>query len=275
MIQYQNPHTCIFESALFRTTSTVIQTPDLVLMVDPNWLPREVADIQTYVRNIRRERPLYVLYTHSDYDHIIGSGAFPAATVIASHALAHHPNKVAQLQRTLAWDEARYIRRDYAITYPEVDIVAAQDAQQLAIGSTNLTFYLAPGHTSDGLFTIVEFADQRIFIAGDYVSNIEFPFIYHSSYEYEQTLEKARQIIDNQNLTLLIPGHGDATSNKIDMLDRVQESEAYIQSLRTAIEQGQAFPEAKLWQRYAFPAGMRKEHEENMALVRKELDIAS
>ena len=84
MIQYKTPAVTVFESALYRTTSAVIQTPDMVLLADPNWLPHEVAAIQQHVAAIRGSRPLYLLFTHSDYDHILGYKAFPDAQAIVS-----------------------------------------------------------------------------------------------------------------------------------------------------------------------------------------------
>ncbi|MEL6866224.1 MAG: MBL fold metallo-hydrolase, partial [Bacteroidota bacterium] len=70
-IQYQSPLLCIFESALYRTTSTIIHTEDCILIVDPNWLPQEVAILQNYVEQLPQNLPQYLLFTHSDYDHII------------------------------------------------------------------------------------------------------------------------------------------------------------------------------------------------------------
>lgn len=65
-----------------------------------------------------------------------------------------------------------------------------KDGEQLKIGSTTLNFYEAKGHTDVGIFTIIE--PLGVWIAGDYFSNIEFPFIYSSSKDYIQTLEKNR-----------------------------------------------------------------------------------
>lgn len=65
------PHITIFESALYRTTSTVFHNDDLILIVDPNWLPGEVQAVRGHVDQIKKGYPLYLLFTHSDYDHII------------------------------------------------------------------------------------------------------------------------------------------------------------------------------------------------------------
>jgi hydroxyacylglutathione hydrolase len=38
MIQFQDETVAVFQSALFHTTSTVVQTEDAILLVDPTWL---------------------------------------------------------------------------------------------------------------------------------------------------------------------------------------------------------------------------------------------
>jgi len=186
-IQFKNTNITVFESALFRTTTTIIETDDLLLLVDPNWLPSEIERIQLEVQ--RRKN-------------IIGYRAFENAKIIASQAFIDNENKTKILQQINDWDDENYILRNYPIEYPNVDLVVRQDSQQLKIGDTTLTFYLAPGHNIDGIFTIVE--PLGIWIAGDYLSNIEFPYIYHSSLAYETTMDKVATILSNHIMSLLI-----------------------------------------------------------------------
>ncbi|MCB0553983.1 MAG: MBL fold metallo-hydrolase [Phaeodactylibacter sp.] len=268
MIQYKTPQICIFESALYRTTCTLVQTPEMLLLVDPNWLPREVYRIRQFVQETRQGRPLYLLFTHSDYDHILGWKAFPDATVIASRAFVRQPQKEKILEQIHKFDEEYYLDRDYDIEYPKVDIEISEDGQVLELEGVRLRFWRSPGHTADGLFTLVE--NTATWIAGDYLSNMEFPFISYSSSAYEKTLEKARYIIDEYQSALLIPGHGDATGDRIEMLRRWQESLEYIDKLKTAVETGKPFPEDLLWQRYPHRRGLEGPHRENMEFLRKE-----
>ncbi len=273
MIQIKTPAVCVFESALYRTTSTVIQTPDLILVVDPTWLPNEVAEIQHFVAAVRGARPIYLLFTHSDYDHIIAYRAFSGATVIASQALIDNPEQESNIQQILKFDDEYYIRRPYPIEYPEVGIIIQQDEQILKVGSTTFTFYLAPGHNSDGIFTLVEWNNQCIWIVGDYLSNIEFPYIYHSSYEYEQTLAKAEQIVNQHLIYILISGHGDATTDQAEMRMRIQDAYTYIHALREALQAGKEFPTQQLFQRYGFPGIMQNYHDGNITILKRELNI--
>lgn len=272
MIQFQNDYLTIFESALFRTTSTVLQTKNFILLVDPTWLPQEIKTIQTHIRAIQNDRPLYLLFTHSDYDHIIAWKVFPEAKVIVSKAFIDNPNKEKIIQQIHDFDQTYYIQRDYPILYPEGDVIIEADGQELIIEETKLQFFFAPGHNADGLFTTIQ--PLGIFIAGDYLSNIEFPYIYHSSTEYEETLAKANHIFAHQRIRMLIPGHGDHTTNFREIEKRKNDNELYIQQLRTAIQNQRVFPEHTLWERYDFERGMKSFHDANVKLMKGELDFS-
>lgn len=268
-IQYKDPQVTLFESALFRTTSTLIETADLVLLVDPNWLPEEIENIQLAVQKCDPNKPFYLLFTHSDYDHIIGYQAFPSAQIIASQAFVDNKDKVKILQQINDWDDENYIKRSYPITYPAVDIVVKADNQQLTVGATTLTFYTAAGHNVDGLFTVVE--PLGIWIAGDYLSNIEFPYIYHSSITYEETLAKTATILANHKIDKLITGHGDIAYSHEEILKRKTSSLHYIHSLRSALQNDVPFDFDQLMEAYEFPKIMRQFHDGNVSLIQKEL----
>ena len=267
-IQYQNTHITVFESALFRTTTSLIVTDDLVLLVDPNWLPIEIEFIQKAVKEVQSNKPLYLLFTHSDYDHIIGYEAFPTATIIASEAFVNNPNKATILQQIRDFDDEYYIKRPYLTTYPKVDIVIKEDGQALKVGETILHFYLAPGHNIDSVFTILP--QQGLWIAGDYLSNIEFPYIYHCSTEYEKTLGKIAAFFEKYTIEVMVTGHGDVALTQGEIETRAKDSLAYIQLLRQCLKAGTTFDFDKLMQHYAFPKIMKKFHDANVELMRKD-----
>ena len=267
-IQYQSPNLTIFESALFRTTTTVFINDDLILVVDPNWLPQEIQEIQGFIKSKKKNQPLYLLFTHSDYDHIIGYKAFPEAKTIASQAFQNNPAKEESIRLIQEFDDQYYISRNYPIAYPQIDMAIAKDGEHLKIGNTTLTFYQAKGHNSDGIFTIIE--PFGIWIAGDYLSNIEFPYIYHSSSEYLETLSKAEDILRNHEIKLLITGHGDFTKDVAEIKKRTSESKVYIETLKTSIQSKEHFDFDQLMKGFDFPIIMKKFHQENIDLIIKE-----
>jgi glyoxylase-like metal-dependent hydrolase (beta-lactamase superfamily II) len=167
MIQYKTKHLTVFESALFRTTSTVLETDDLILIVDPTWLPAEIDEIRHHVDASRNGKCVYLLFTHSDYDHILGFGAFQDAYTIASKAFFENSEQEEQLRAIRKFDQDYYIRRSYPIVYPRVDLAVDEDTDFITVGDTRLSFCQAPGHNADGLITLVE--PLGILIVGDYL----------------------------------------------------------------------------------------------------------
>lgn len=259
----------LFQSALFQTNAAIIETEDLLLVVDPNWLPAEVENIRRQVENIRRNRPVFLLFTHSDYDHIIACKAFENVTTIASAAFVQNKDKNKVLKQIRQFDDSYYIRRDYPILYPAIDYVVEKDGQTLQVGNTELIFYLAPGHNPDGIITYVQ--PGGYLVAGDYLCEVEFPYIYHSSTEYEATLDKFGLILQEKAISLLIPGHGTTTTDTDEIYQRLSTSRRYITDLRHHVLTGTDFDTVALLKQYQFPVIQRKFHVANIRLLQQEL----
>lgn len=255
MIQFQNEHMKVFQSVLYQTTSVVIQTQKAIIVTDPNWLPSEVETIKAYIEKNLGTRQLYIIYTHSDFDHIIAAGAFPYALTIASEAFVNRADQETVLEEIRNFDAQYYVTRDYPVHYPEIDIVICEDGQQVMLGDTLCRFYFAPGHTDDGVFTIVE--PLGIFLAGDYLSDVEFPFI--SDYKaYVATLEKAQQLVERFDVRVLVPGHGQTTTQRHELETRIAESQRYLLDLKQGIDQ-----EQMLTKRYPYYRSLKDMHEAN------------
>ncbi len=269
-IIYRDLNVTIFQSALFQTNSTVVCTDDVVIVVDPAWLPDEVLSIKQYVDAVKGRRPVFLVFTHSDYDHIIGYGAFHPDKVFATKTFAERTDKDEILQQITDFDQQYYIERPYKVAFPEPDFLVYKDGVQYRHGRTKLTFYTAPGHTNDGLILVVW--QLGLCLAGDYLCQTEFPFIYHSSVEYENTLNKLPQIHDRNWFTRLVPGHGLPALHLNEWLKRRIEALAYIYSARESIATGLPFEEALLWDRYRFPKVQLQFHKNNMALLQQEYE---
>jgi len=269
--QFKTSNLQIFESAIYRTTSTLFSNNDLTLLVDPNWLPIEIDHIKNQVDSLKNKNKLHLLFTHSDYDHIIAWRAFENTTTIASKAFVNSSDKEKQIQDILNFDDKHYIQRSYPIEYPAIDHSIVKQGSEIRFGQTKLTFYKAPGHTNDGLFTIIE--PYGIWIAGDYLSNVEFPFIYDSSSAYLETIKTMEMILQKHEIKLLIPGHGDATEDITEMKQRITDSKNYILELHDSIKNQTIFDTQKWLQHYPFPKFTKQAHANNLALIKKELGI--
>ncbi len=268
-ITFRDANVTIFQSALYQTNSTVVRTDDAVIIIDPGLLPDEVMDIKHYVDGIKGNRQIYLMFTHSDYDHIIGYKAFTPDKVFTSKAMAENPNKELAVEQALDFDDKYYISRPYPIEYPESNFQVFRDGVQYRHGNTKLTFYNAPGHTPDGMMIVIW--QLGLCLSGDYLSNIEFPFIQNST-EYIETLDKLSKIHDRNWFTRLVPGHGDPAMTINDWLQRRTEGLAYIYALRESIANDIPFDEVSLWTRYTFSRNLRQAHIDNIAVVTKEYE---
>lgn len=255
-------HTVVFQSVLYQTTSTLVDLKDALLLCDPCWTPDEVMRIQAYVNQIRRGRPLFIFFTHNDFDHILGAGAFPDAHVIASEAFGRTQDSARILKQIHQFDQMYYWTRSYPIVYPKADTVIRKNGQQMIIGNSTCTFYLSPGHTSDGLFVYIE--SPGVFLAGDYLSDVEVPFIEETGYDaYVQTIHLAKAIIEQSPVRLLVPGHGSPTANQKEMMRRVTFAAEYLQR----ITKNDPTLEQDLAEQFCFFSGMKEAHQDNLRIA--------
>lgn len=268
MIQYSDELLTIFESQIYKTTSTVIKTDDCIIVVDPALLPLEIDEIREHVSKIKKDLPIYLIMTHSDWDHIVGASGFPEAKVIASNAFSSK-NGDEIIEQAKEFFDQYYIDQKLPIIFPDVNIPVIKDGQQLKIGNTTFTFYEAKGHTDDGIFTIIE--PYGYFIAGDYLSDIEFPFIYSSSKDYVETLRKTEQILNNHTINVLIPGHGHVAFSKEEIMKRKNDSLHYISNLKKAILSNTEHEH--LIANYSYKRSLKKCHEENVQFLLNELKV--
>ncbi len=226
-IQYAANNIHIFESALYRTTSTVIALKHSVIIIDPNWLPQEVEFIRSFVEKNYPDHKIILIFTHSDYDHIIGYNAFKNAKTIASRAFEENTHKDTVIKQIIDFDNTWYLKRQYPISYPKIDFVIENDNTQFNIEDVTFHFYHAPGHVADAIFIIIP--KLNIWIAGDYLSNIEIPIIDDIQSDYVSTIEKSTYLLNNyKTIELLVTGHGDVAHNRKEISKRIAEDKQYL-----------------------------------------------
>jgi hydroxyacylglutathione hydrolase len=271
MIIYKDTSLTIFQSALYQTNSLIYHTESFIFLVDPNWLPAEVQFIRDYVDQNHQGKSVYLLFTHSDFDHILAYGLFPEAKVIASERFHDSITKEKVIEEILDFDQKYYLGRAYPIVYPTVDFIISKDGEQLEIEGERFTFYLSPGHTNDGLFTIVESAG--IFITGDYLSDLEFPFIYYNVKDYEDTLRKIDNILQKHIVNLMMPGHGQfLKDNNKEILKRRDRDLKYIQDLKNSILNKTPFSLDEWLSQFSFPEALKIEHFKNEKVAGRNLE---
>ncbi|MCQ6277701.1 MBL fold metallo-hydrolase [Bacillus sp. EB600] len=267
MITFKNNSIIVFQSSFFKMNSTVITTEDLVIVVDPGYHPNEIEQIRQYVDKIKRDKPIYVLFTHSDFDHIVGYGAFPDAKTIASQQFVESRFKVKQLRDIVSFDDELYIDRQNRIEYPKIDITISSDGEELKIGETSITFYHAFGHTDDGLLTVID--DKNLLISGDYLSDLEFPFVYYRFSEYKNTLNRCKLIFESKSNLILISGHGRVTEDPLEIQQRIKASEDYFMLIESNLSK-EGFRRFLVEKGYTYVTNLTKRHQENLMVWKEE-----
>ncbi|MBB6672695.1 MBL fold metallo-hydrolase [Cohnella nanjingensis] len=261
---YKTDSVAVFQSEFYMMNAIVIHTRDLVLVVDPGYLPSEVREVRAYVDEVKEDKPVFVFYTHSDYDHIAGYGAFREEVTVAGQAFAETTDPRAAVDEVERHDDRFYISRPYAHAYPKADYIVRKEGEAIAVGGTSLQFYRAHGHNPDGLMCLVE--PLGLLIVGDYLSDVEFPFVFDSFANYRATLERFKQVIEAREGLLLLPGHGSPTGEAGELRLRLGESERYLDLVdRLAESPDEAAFEAYMARNgYAFKRGLRERHAENV-----------
>ncbi|GGD85740.1 MBL fold metallo-hydrolase [Paenibacillus nasutitermitis] len=267
-IIYSRPFVRVTSSLMYRMNTSIIETEDLLLLVDPGYLPSEIQAIRYHIDEIRDSRPLYLLFTHSDFDHIAGYGAFTDAITIAGQAFAEQTDQEQAIREVQLYDDEGYLDRPYDLLYPPVDYVIREEGQTLHIGNTALTFYIAHGHNPDGILTVIE--PLGLLIAGDYASDIEFPFVYYSFPEYRETLNTMQRLIKSGSIRVMIPGHGSVTEQQSEMERRVRVSHDYLNLAEAEAESGNQAPFERFLERqgYRYSLSLTRSHQNNIKLLR-------
>ena len=256
-------HIQVFQSALWQLNSTHIHFQDTSIVFDPAYLPFEINAIATQANNpVWSHR--YLIYTHGDFDHIVGNHWFEGFEQLGSLAMAKRNNTDHILSQINTFDQENYITRPYPVSYPELNYMPdVKDSLSIKLGSVELILFKASGHTSDGLFYIIP--ELKLWIAGDYLSDIEFPFIEDGLKEYYDTLERADKIINEFDIDFLIPGHGTIAFTKSEMISRLDKSINYLNGLA-----GGANPDWRAsWGHSPFETFLDKMHRNNLAQVGK------
>lgn len=255
-----NDRLTVFQSALYQTNATCLDCSATMVLLDPCWLPHEVEEIKKFTEAKRKET-LAIIFTHSDYDHIIGYGAFPDAFVIASQLFCARPDKEVALDRIRSFDHQYYLSRNYPLIYPEVDFCMENDGATYQAGDVLLHFFLAPGHTSDGLMVVAP--DLKLCIAGDYLSDVEFPFIDDFS-AYRKTLLKFEELVRRFSITTVIPGHGSVATGSDAIARRLEDSHRYLNLLAEYPDPNHPTFLAHLKEKYQHIPSLLTEHQKNI-----------
>jgi glyoxylase-like metal-dependent hydrolase (beta-lactamase superfamily II) len=216
-----------YESALWETTALALHAAGQAVLVDPCISEAEIAAIAADLA--ARELELRgLLITHSDWDHVCGIAAFPDVPAVMSKEAA---------ARIASGQAAEAVVREGAAEglswagAPRADLVF-EPGEALQVGPFTVETMALPGHTSCGAGYRVRELD--LLAVGDYLSVIEFPFVYVSTSAYRATLAALSDTLRRDPVGHVAPGHGRALSGA-EALAIASEDLDYLHALKTAM----------------------------------------
>lgn len=243
-----------------QTTTTLIVHGDRGVLVDPAWLPDELASIADDL-SVLGVRVTAGLSTHPHHDHLLWHPRYGDARRFASaRAVAAAQEHETELRAALAGDGQLYPDGVLAL-FAQLDVLPGVDevgdvAELPDPFSTDLAADAllavthdahAPGHTA-------LWAPQRgALVVGDMLSDIELPLPATGLDAYRTGLDVLAPYV--ARAAMLIPGHGAPTTEPMARLDADRR---YLD----AVLAGQTPDDPRLDD----PA-MRREHERTLAMV--------
>jgi glyoxylase-like metal-dependent hydrolase (beta-lactamase superfamily II) len=218
----------VVESAIWQTNCVVVRGgPDEAFLIDSPVLPSELEALpELCERSGFTVRGL--LATHADWDHLLGTLAFPEAALgvgeETARRLAAEPGAAQRAMR--AWDEEHYVRRPRPLALGAVQELPAPG--HLEVSDKPLELHPAAGHTADGVAVLIRWAG--ILCCGDYVSAVEIPMLSEggSLPAYRETLGRLRPLIEG--VQAIVPGHGPIL-DRARALALIEEDETYLDAL--------------------------------------------
>jgi glyoxylase-like metal-dependent hydrolase (beta-lactamase superfamily II) len=233
-----HPDVLVATSAIWRTNCVVVRSGEEAFAIDSPILPEELDALPAVIEQARFPKPVGLLATHADWDHLLGRLAFPEAALGSATSTAERMRAApGEAQRELrAFDEQHYLVRPGPLSLGAVQALEVPGA--CGIGPHELALHPAEGHTADGMAIWAPWAGALV--AGDYLSTVEIPVLGDggSIGAYAATLQRLRPLVAEAQF--VVPGHGPVLGSE-QALSVLGEDLAYLEAL-SALGAGAELP---------------------------------
>jgi glyoxylase-like metal-dependent hydrolase (beta-lactamase superfamily II) len=249
-----SPDALVVTSGFWQTNAIALRVGDEAVLVDSPYLPDELDALSGLLAGAGFE-PDGLLATHADFDHLLGRLAFPGMTLgLAESSVERLRREPGAAQRELRqYDAEFYVSRPAPLALGQVQALPVPG--HVEIGDRELELHPAEGHTPDGM-ALFDRA-QGLLIVGDYLSDVEIPWISEggSLADYRSTLARLAALVEEA--TTVVPGHG-APHDRETTLRLMDEDVDYLDALERGDGQLPAGRDSK---------AQRGIHEENVTRV--------
>jgi glyoxylase-like metal-dependent hydrolase (beta-lactamase superfamily II) len=231
-----SPDALVVTSGFWQTNAIALRAGDEAMLIDSPYLPDELDALPSLLAGAGFE-PDGLVATHADFDHLLGRLAFPSLTLgLAESSVERMHRAPGEAQRALRqYDDEFYVSRPAPLALGQVQALPVPGHVEL--GERELELHPAEGHTEDGMAIFDR--EHGLLIVGDYLSDLEIPWIHGALADYRATLARLGPLVDEA--TTVVPGHG-APHDRETTLRLLDEDVAYLD----ALERGeQKLPEGR------------------------------
>jgi glyoxylase-like metal-dependent hydrolase (beta-lactamase superfamily II) len=198
-----SPDALVVTSGFWQTNAIALRSGDEAMLIDSPYLPDELDALPSLLAGAGFE-PDGLIATHADFDHLLGRLAFPGMTLGLPESSVERMHRApGEAQRALRrYDDEFYVSRPTPLSLGQVQALPVPGHVEL--GDRELELHPAEGHTADGM-ALFDRA-QGLLIVGDYLSDVEIPWIHGSLADYRATLARLSPLVEVA--TTVVPGHG-------------------------------------------------------------------
>ena len=200
---------------------------DEAVAVDPGVTQAEIEAVRDRAAS-EGARVVAVVATHGDFDHVAGIASFPDAEAVMG------PRAAARIASGAALRDMAEEGATLGLSWPgspRCDRVLRVGRRE-RVGPFEIETMELEGHTDDGIG--VRLRDPDVLIVGDYLSPIEYPFVYHSTVAYRSTLAGLADLLRSDPPAQVVPGHG-APLDAATACEIAESDLAYLHALRRAV----------------------------------------
>jgi glyoxylase-like metal-dependent hydrolase (beta-lactamase superfamily II) len=228
-----SPDALVVTSGFWQTNAIALRVGEEAVLIDSPYLPDELDALSGLLAGAGFE-PDGLLATHADFDHLLGRLAFPGMTLgLAESSVERLQREPGEAQRELRqYDAEFYVSRPAPLALGQVQALPVPG--HVEIGDRELELHPAEGHTPDGM-ALFDRA-QGLLIVGDYLSDVEIPWISEggSLADYRATLARLAPLVEEAST--VVPGHG-APHDRETTLRLLDEDVDYLGALERGDEQ--------------------------------------
>jgi glyoxylase-like metal-dependent hydrolase (beta-lactamase superfamily II) len=223
----------VLTSRLWQTNAIAVRAGGESMLVDSPYFPDEL-EMLPGVLTEAGFRPDALLATHADYDHLLARLAFPELPLgVGETTMERIRAQPGEAQRDLREEDARnYVRRDRPLGLGGVRSLPVPGKLELGNGGEELELHPAEGHAPDG--TAVFMPSAAVLVCGDYLSDVEIPWITGSAAEYRRTLERLAPLVERAES--VVPGHG-AAQTREGALGLLEADVVYLDALEAGLDE--------------------------------------